>query len=71
MLTPVSNDEVREAVYQLGGMKAPRPDGFSSTFYQSSWEQIGAEVCNMVKDIFIIGFHSLIINETDSVDSQD
>lgn len=48
-LTPISNEEVREVIFQLGGMKALWLNGFSGTFYQSLWEQIGREVCDMVK----------------------
>jgi hypothetical protein len=37
---PFTMDEVREAIFQMEHNKAPRPDGFSTEFYQSCWEII-------------------------------
>lgn len=35
---PISLQEVKSAVFDLGATKAPGPDGFSGTFYQAHWE---------------------------------
>ncbi|KAF7820595.1 reverse transcriptase [Senna tora] len=34
---PVSVEEVKAAAFELGGLKAPGPDGFSGIFYHHSW----------------------------------
>ena len=33
LLSSVSNDEVKAAVFEMGPLKAPWPDGFSGIFY--------------------------------------
>ncbi|KAL6183399.1 hypothetical protein ACLB2K_044810 [Fragaria x ananassa] len=43
LMAPVLEEEVRAAVFQLGALKAPGPDGFPGLFYHKYW-------C-MVKDI--------------------
>lgn len=45
--------EIREAVFQMRGSKAPRPDGFHGVFFHSLWETI-------VEDIrgFVLNFTS-------------
>lgn len=42
LLKPVSMDEVKAAVFQLGALKSPGPDGFSRIFYQAYWEVVHA-----------------------------
>lgn len=64
---PVNDSEVKEAAFQLGGMKAPGPDGFSGIFYHSSWDVIGKEVTAMVKDFFDLGTDLAAINGTNIV----
>lgn len=45
---PFSEGEVRDAVFQMKGMKAPGPDGFVAGFYQKFWDWVGADVVQMV-----------------------
>lgn len=52
LLAPVCRKKVKEAVFQLGGNKAPGPDGFSGKFYQASWSVVQEEVWRMVVDFF-------------------
>lgn len=47
-----SDSEIREAVISINGSKAPGPDGFSATFYQSYWHIVGADVISDVRDFF-------------------
>ena len=42
LLSSVSVDEVKHAVFDLGANKAPGPDGFSGIFYQHYWELINS-----------------------------
>ncbi|XP_024004906.1 uncharacterized protein LOC112082048 [Eutrema salsugineum] len=49
---PITDNEVKEAVFQMGPDKAPGADGFTAAFYQQFWEQIGGDVCHMVKGFF-------------------
>jgi hypothetical protein len=35
LVAPYSEEEIRKAVFQMENNKAPGPDGFHATFYQS------------------------------------
>ncbi|CAN6558737.1 unnamed protein product [Malus baccata var. baccata] len=50
LIKPVSDEEIKVAVHQMGGLKAPRPDGFQGNFYHSFWDIIVAEVNGLVMD---------------------
>ncbi|XP_024179118.1 uncharacterized protein LOC112185138 [Rosa chinensis] len=38
LLADITMEEVKAAVFYLGGLKSPGPDDFPGTFYQSYWE---------------------------------
>ncbi|XP_068323434.1 uncharacterized protein [Pyrus communis] len=44
LIKPVSEAEIKEATYQMGGMKAPGLDGFQGIFYHSYWDIIVEEI---------------------------
>ena len=58
-----SDSEIREAVMSIRN-KAPGPDGFSSTFYQSYWHIVGADVVRDVRNFFLSGYLHPQQNET-------
>ncbi|GJR88119.1 pentatricopeptide repeat-containing protein [Tanacetum coccineum] len=45
MIREVSNEEIKVALFDIKDDKAPRPDGFTSKFFKSSWEIIGKDLC--------------------------
>lgn len=54
MLTAIPSDsEIEEAVLSINGGKAPGPDDFSATFYQSDWHIVDKDVIKDVRDFFI------------------
>lgn len=56
MLTkPVTNSEIKVAAFQLGSLKAPKPDGYSGIFYHKYWDVVGANVCEAIKIFFTTG----------------
>jgi hypothetical protein len=58
LLKPFFDEEIKEATWQLGDLKAPGPDGFPGCFFKKYWITIGAEVCDVVRS-FISGKHLL------------
>ncbi|KAM1778363.1 hypothetical protein ACFX12_039867 [Malus domestica] len=45
---PVGVEEIKLAAFQMGGLKAPGPDGFQGIFYQTFWNTLIADVnCNV------------------------
>jgi predicted CopG family antitoxin len=60
-VTPAMNDdlckdfteeEISDALFQIGPLKAPGVDGFPARFYQRNWATIKVEVINAVKLFF-------------------
>ncbi|GKA20014.1 RNA-directed DNA polymerase, eukaryota, reverse transcriptase zinc-binding domain protein [Tanacetum coccineum] len=54
MVKDVSDDEIKEAMFLIDGIKAPGPDGFSSLFFKTAWNIVGEDVCKSVKEFFVI-----------------
>lgn len=50
--SPVSHLEVKNALFDMGGLKAPGADGYRAIFYQSQWDIVGESLYNLVSDIF-------------------
>ncbi|GKD49857.1 RNA-directed DNA polymerase, eukaryota, reverse transcriptase zinc-binding domain protein, partial [Tanacetum coccineum] len=46
---PFSLDEIKEAVWNYGGSKAPGPDRFTFKFIKHYWDTIGKDFIDMVK----------------------
>ena len=53
LVIPVSEDEVKNAAMQMGGLKASGPNGFSRIFYQSNWETLARDVNEMIKELML------------------
>ena len=48
-------EEVKQAVWDCDGSKAPGPDGFTFSFYKKVWNIINSEVFMLVKSFFRTG----------------
>ncbi|CAN6682317.1 unnamed protein product [Malus baccata var. baccata] len=64
LMESVSLEEIKEAAIQMGGFKAPSPNGFQGIFYRSSWEIIVENVNNLVKSLMQDVVSSTEINNT-------
>lgn len=55
MVGPVSNEEIKSAIFDIDDNKAPGPDGYTSKFFKASWDVVGGDVCMVVKEFFSSG----------------
>lgn len=63
----MTDGEIQEAVFQIPRTRAPRPDGFSGSFYQDHWEVVGKDVINMIKALWHSGKLLRKLNHTNLV----
>ncbi|KAF7831683.1 reverse transcriptase [Senna tora] len=63
----VTMEEIKAATFELGGLKAPGPDGFSGLFFQHSWDVIKNDLFYMVQGFFERGDSISVLNETNIV----
>ena len=59
---PISDDEIKEALFSVGPLKAPGLDGLHALFYQNRWPIVGRSLPVMVRDVFDGGELSHEIN---------
>ncbi|KAA3472023.1 reverse transcriptase [Gossypium australe] len=50
--TPISNEEIKKAMFDMAPLKAPGSDGYHALFFQSQWDTLGNDVCQWVKSVF-------------------
>ncbi|GFY91064.1 hypothetical protein Acr_07g0012600 [Actinidia rufa] len=55
LIRPISDEEIKAALFSIGEDKAPGPGGFSSCFYKSSWDIIARDFTAAIKEIFSSG----------------
>ncbi|CAM8943986.1 unnamed protein product [Rhodiola kirilowii] len=60
----ITVEEIREALKDCDGNKAPGPDGFNINFYKKFWLIVGDEVVGFVKEFFKNGRLSKGVNKT-------
>ena len=56
--------EISDALFQIGPLKAPGPDGFPARFYQRNWDILKEDVVGAVKNFFADGIMPEGINDT-------
>lgn len=49
---PISMDETKSALFSMGNLKAPGPDGFHLMFFKSQWDILGPFIFNFVQEVF-------------------
>ncbi|XP_073357687.1 uncharacterized protein [Aegilops tauschii subsp. strangulata] len=50
LVAPYTKEEVRKALFQIGDMKAPGPDGLHAIFFKRFWHILGDELTKEVLD---------------------
>lgn len=56
--------EISDALFQIGPLKAPGPDGFHACFYQRNWGVIKSDVVSAVQNFFKEGTMPEGLNDT-------
>ncbi|KAL6183177.1 hypothetical protein ACLB2K_044588 [Fragaria x ananassa] len=64
LLAPFSMDEVKDAAFQLGALKAPGPDGFPGLFYRKYWSIVNDIVIASSVDFLNSRVRVQCINQT-------
>ncbi|CAA7020161.1 unnamed protein product [Microthlaspi erraticum] len=59
-----TKEEVKNALFAIHPDKAPGPDGFSASLFQSNWEVVGDAITTEVKAFFMTGELPEGINDT-------
>ena len=61
---PFPEEEIKTALFELRGDKAPGPDGFTAVLWQENWDTIKGETINMFKDFHNTGRFVKSLNTT-------
>ena len=59
--------EIADALFQIGPLKAPGPDGFPARFFQRNWAVMREQVISGVKEFFRTGVMPNGVNDTSIV----
>lgn len=52
---PISEWEIKNAIFNMKPLKVPGPDGIQPIFYHNYWDKVGPVVCKFMKKCFIEG----------------
>ncbi|GFZ01062.1 hypothetical protein Acr_14g0006970 [Actinidia rufa] len=55
LICPVTEEEIKKALFSIGEDKAPGPDGFTSCFFKKAWTTVGGDFTAAVKEFFYSG----------------
>jgi hypothetical protein len=64
LCAPFSEEEVSNALFQIGPLKAPGTDGFPARFYQRNWAVMKGEITAAVLEFFSTGVMPEGVNDT-------
>ncbi|GKC17181.1 aspartic peptidase [Tanacetum coccineum] len=64
MVRQVSDEEIKNSMFDIGDDRAPGLDGFTSAFFQKGWDIVRPDVCKAIRDFFTNGRLLKEINHT-------
>ena len=59
-----SDEEIGDALFQIGPLKAPGPDGLPACFFQRNWGLLKEDIIGAVKEFFNTGVMPPGVNDT-------
>ncbi|GJY88494.1 polypyrimidine tract-binding protein homolog 2 isoform X1 [Tanacetum coccineum] len=60
MVRDITNNEIKNAMFNIGDDRAPSPYGYTSTFFKKGWDVVGDAVCNAVRDFFFNDLYPVV-----------
>ncbi|OMP03175.1 reverse transcriptase [Corchorus capsularis] len=60
----VNEEEIKEAMFDIGAFKAPGPDGYQDHFFHKNWEIVRSSVIRQVQEAFVTGTFPEDLNKT-------
>jgi hypothetical protein len=64
LCAPFTEKEISDALFQIGPLKAPGPDGFPARFLQRNWDILRQDVVAAVQRFFLDGVMPDEVNDT-------
>ncbi|GAA0148590.1 hypothetical protein LIER_36757 [Lithospermum erythrorhizon] len=64
LVVPITTNEVKEAIFDIGDDKVPGPDGYSSALFKKNWKIVGEDFVKGVKEFFSCGKFLKQLNHT-------
>lgn len=61
---PIENEDIKQAMFSIGGLKAPGIDGYPAIFFQRNWNQVGPAVCKAIKSMWTNAEEIRVVNKT-------
>lgn len=61
---PVSTEETHFALFSMGNLKSPGPDGFHLLFFKSQWDVLGPSILKFVQQVFAMPSRIQEANQT-------
>ncbi|GFY88042.1 hypothetical protein Acr_05g0016810 [Actinidia rufa] len=55
LIRAVSEEEIKEALFNIGDDRAPPPEGFSAHFFKRAWRIVGTDFCDAIREFFSSG----------------
>lgn len=60
----MTNEEIKQPLFDMDGNKALRPNGFNAQFFKNVWEIVGENVINVIQYFFSLGSPLREVNYT-------
>ncbi|KAL8157814.1 hypothetical protein AgCh_002506 [Apium graveolens] len=67
LVSDVTREEVKSALFQMHPDKTPGPDGMTPAFFQKHWDILGENIFKMTRDFFTTGVILQGLNDTNIV----